>query len=83
MQTEALSIEDVVKDQSKLLKKLSKINKGVKPIRKWKVKKLKEALALVKVGSYSMKSDKSSTYCIYQKKSLKKNHQCDNMINSI
>ena len=29
-------------------------------------------LALVKVGSYSMKSDKSSTYCIYQKKSLKK-----------
>ena len=40
-------------------------------------------LALVKVGIYSMKSDKSSTYCIYQKKSLKKNHQCDNMINSI
>ena len=52
MQTEALSIEDVVKDQSKLLKKLSKINKGVKPIRKWKVKKLKDALALVKVGNY-------------------------------
>ena len=52
MQTEVLSIEDVGKDQSKLLKKPSKINKGKKPIGKRKVKELKEALALEKVGNH-------------------------------
>ena len=69
--TRVLSIEDIDKEQNKLLKKLSNIKKGKKPIEKKHF--LGNIIFFCKpLETYKIKLDKSKILCIEKKKLFKK-----------